>query len=104
MLRGEVWWIHFSPPIGHRPGILLTRDSAYSVRTHVTVAPITRSARPIGSHVPVGPADGLPQVSAVNLDDIQTVPISRLESRITALSPQRMAEVDAAIKFSLGLR
>lgn len=82
----------------------MTRNSAYSLRTHVTVAPVTRSARRIDSHVPVGPDDGLPQLSAVNLDDIQTVPLSRLEQRITELSPEKMAEVDRAIKFALALR
>lgn len=104
MWRGEVWWVHFNQPIGHRPGVLLTRDGAYEVRTHVTLAPVTRSGRPIGSHVRVGPGDGLRQLSFINLDDIQTVPKSWLEQRITTLSAERMAEVDAAIKFALGIR
>lgn len=70
----------------------------------MTVAPVTRSARTTLSYVQVGRADGLPQESAVDLDDIQTVPMSRLERPITTLSPERMAEVDRAIKFALALK
>lgn len=84
--------------------VLLTRNSAYARRTHATVAPITRSGRPIRSHVAVGPEDGLPQPSVVNLDDIQTMPMAQLLRRIAVLSDERMAEVDRAIKFALDLK
>jgi mRNA-degrading endonuclease toxin of MazEF toxin-antitoxin module len=67
------------------------------------VAPVTRSIRIISSHVQVGPTDGLRRESAINLDDIQTVPASRIERRITTLSLERMAQVDRAIKFALAL-
>ena len=80
------------------------RDDAYSARTRVTVAPITRSVRDIDSYVRVGRADGLRIESSISLDDIQTVPKSWVERRISALSPEKMAEVDRAIKYALALR
>jgi mRNA-degrading endonuclease toxin of MazEF toxin-antitoxin module len=104
MQRSEVWWARLPGPAGFRPVVLLTRNSAYANRTHATVAPVTRSGRPIRSHVPIGPEDGVPQPSGVNLDDIQTMPIAQLVRRITVLSDERMAEVDRAIKFALGLK
>jgi mRNA-degrading endonuclease toxin of MazEF toxin-antitoxin module len=103
MQRSEVWWTRLPNPAGFRPVLLLTRNSAYGNRTHVTVAPLTRSGRPIRSHVPIGPEDGVPQPSVVNLDDIQTMPIAQLVRRITVLSDERMAEVEQAIKFALAL-
>jgi mRNA-degrading endonuclease toxin of MazEF toxin-antitoxin module len=84
--------------------LLLTRNEAYAVRTHVTVAPLTKSARPISAHVPVGPAQGLKVESVVNADDIITIPMSSLERRLTTLDPAKLAEVDRAIKFALELK
>ena len=103
MRRGEIWWAILAPPRGIRPVVLLTRDEALSFRTHVTVAPLTRSGRDIGSFVRVGPAEGVREESAINADDIETISISDLDRRITTLSPERMAEVDFAIKFALAL-
>lgn len=103
MQRGEIWWARLPTPAGSRPVLLLTRNSAYGNRSHTTVAPLTRSGRPIGSHVPVGPDDGVPKASVVNLDDLQTLPVAWLDRRISALSPEKMAEVARAIKFALDL-
>lgn len=50
----------------------------------------------------VGPEDGLDRVSAVNLDYIQTVESELVGDLVTQLSPERMREVYAAIRFALG--
>ena len=47
MRRGEVWWAELPQPVGRRPVLLLSRDAAYSVRTPVTVAIVTRTIRNI---------------------------------------------------------
>ena len=104
MRRGEVWWAELPPPIGRRPLLLLSRDAAYSVRTSVTVAVITRTIRHIPVEVPLGQEDGLPAKCVVNLDDILTIPRSRLTERITTLSTEKMTEVAKAIIFALDLR
>lgn len=103
MRRGEVWWAHLPTPVGRRPVLLLSRDAAYRVRTAVTVAPVTRTIRHIPTEVPLQRADGVPTRSVVNLDDIATVPKSLLKDRLTILSPARMREVEAAIRFALDL-
>jgi mRNA-degrading endonuclease toxin of MazEF toxin-antitoxin module len=46
----------------------------------------------------------MPTRCAVNLDDILTIPKSRLTGRITMLSPEKMTEVTKAIVFALDLR
>ena len=103
MRRGEIWWAVLEPPRNTRPVLLVTRDTAYGHRTHVTIAPLTRSARKIPSHVSVGPSDGVPTDSVINVDDLQTIPMVQLQRRITELTPLKMAEVDGAIKFALAL-
>ncbi len=104
MRRGEVWWAELPPPIGRRPVVLLSRDAAYRVRTSVTVGMVTRTVRDIPVEVPLGPEDGMPQECVVNLDDILTIPKSRLAERITTLSSQKMNAVAKAIIFALDLK
>ena len=103
MRRGEVWWANLAAPVGRRPVLLLTRDSAYAVRTSVTVAPITRTTRSIPVEVPLGPAEGMPASCVVNCDDVLTIPLRLLASRITTLSSAKMQAVAAAISFALDL-
>lgn len=104
MRRGEIWWLELPSPIGRRPALLLSRDSAYKVRTSITVAMVTRTVRGIPVEVLIGPEEGMPVECAVNLDNILTIPKSRLRQRITALPPTKMTAVAKAIIFALDLR
>ena len=104
MLRGEVWWAELPPPIGRRPVLLLSRDAAYSVRISVTAAVITRTIRDIPVEVLLGQEDGMLVECVVNLDNILTIPKSRLTERITTLSAEKMTAVVKAIVFALDLR
>lgn len=104
MRRGEVWWAELPSPVGKRPVLLLSRDSAYSVRTSVTVAIVTRTVRNIPVEVLLGQEDGMPAKCVVNLDDILTIPMSKLTDRITTLPMEKMNEVVKAISFALDLR
>ncbi len=103
MKRGEVWWAYLPAPAGRRPILLLSRDSAYKVRTAVTVAPVTRTIRDIPVEVPLDQGDGLPYRCVVNLDDLTTIPKSLIKQRIAVLSDERMREVEDAIRFALDL-
>ena len=104
MRRGEVWWAELSAPVGKRPVLLLSRDAAYVVRTSVTVAVITRTIRNIPTEVPLGQEDGMPVQCVVNLDDILTIPKSRLTERLTMLSAEKMKAVAMAVAFALDLK
>jgi len=103
MKRGDLWWARLPAPVGRRPVILLSRDSAYAVRESVTVAPITRTVHGIPVEVPLGPAEGLPTACVANLDNVLTIPKRSLERPLGSLLSQKMAEVDQALKFALGL-
>lgn len=102
MKRGEVRWYKFAPPDKQRPVLILMRDPAIEYMNDVTVAPLTTSLRAVPSQVFVGEDEGLPKDSVVNLYHIQTVPKARIGRLITTLSTERMAEVEAAIRFALG--
>ncbi len=104
MRRGEVWWAELPSPVGKRPVLLLSRDAAYAVRTSLSVAIITRTIRNIPVEVFLGPEDGMPAKCVVNLDNILTIPKSRLTERITQLSGEKMTAVAQAIAFALDLR
>ncbi len=103
MRRGEVWWGDLASPVGRRPVVLLSRDGAYAIRDFVVVTPVTSRARGLPTEVTLGPEDGLPRVSVANLDVIYTVPKRRLQTRIAALSQDKLHAVDAAIHFALGM-
>jgi mRNA-degrading endonuclease toxin of MazEF toxin-antitoxin module len=69
----------------------------------VTVGIVTRTIRNIPVEVPLGKEDGMPASCVVNLDDILTIPKSRLAERMATLSPGKMAAVAKAIVFALDL-
>jgi mRNA interferase MazF len=83
--------------------LLLSRNDAYEVRALVTIAPITTRIRGIPVEVELGTTDGIPRTCVVNLDTITTIPKSSLRDRLTSLSFDRMAEVEDALRFGLGM-
>ncbi len=103
MRRGEVWWADLPAPAGRRPVVLLSRNEAYAVRELVTVAPITTRARRIPTEVMLGPAEGLPKACVVNLDTITTIPRRTLTKRIGPLPAEKLAALERALMFALGL-
>lgn len=103
MRRGEVWWAELPAPAGRRPVVLLSRDEAYSVRELVIVAPLTTRIRRIPTEVALTRADGVPRRCVVNLDTITTIPKQTLTRRLTALEPKKLAAVERALRFAVGL-
>lgn len=104
MNRGEVRWYTFTPPDKRRPVLILTRDSAIPVLTSLTVAPLTTTIRDIPTEVLLTPEEtNVLQLSAVNLDNLQTVPAAKIGSLITILTPEQMTAVEQALCFALGI-
>ena len=102
MNQGDIYWYTFKVPDKRRPVLILTRNSAIPFLHSVTVAPITGSIRNIPTEIPLTQADGLFQECAVNVDNIQTIQKSKLETYITRLSIQEMKKVRAAVSFAFG--
>ena len=100
--RGDVRLYQFAPPNKKRPVVVLTRNSAVPYLSAVTVAPITTTIRGVPSEVLLTENDGMKTHCAVNLHNVVTVAQSRLGKRVALLSSLRMAEICAALRFSLG--
>ncbi|MBI4494759.1 MAG: type II toxin-antitoxin system PemK/MazF family toxin [Chloroflexi bacterium] len=121
--RGEIYWVEFDPAKGSeqgglRPALVVQQDVGNQYSPTIVVAAITRTIppRPFPFVVVLSPTEsGLPEVSAVNCAQVATIqqegPDSRLRPPrgerqvrpIGRLSPRKMAEVDAALKYNLGL-
>jgi len=100
--RGEIRLFAFPAKDKARPVLVLTRNSAISYLSRVTVAPITSTIRGVPSEVVLGPDDGMKQPCAVNLHNVVTVTKDRLGRRLAALEPRRMRAVCDALGFALG--
>ena len=103
MKRGEIWWADLPPPAGRRPVVLLSRDEAYSIRSLITVCPVTTRIRVLPVEVSLGSEVGLAKESVINLDFIMTISKETLDKKVGRLNPKQRAEMDQALKFSLGL-
>jgi len=122
--RGEIYWVEFDPVKGNeqsglRPALVVQNDIGNRFGTTTVVIAITRTIPPqkYPFIVVIEPNEsGLPERSAVNCAQMATIQQTGAESRlrptrgestlrpIGKLSPTRMAEVDVALLFNLGLR
>ena len=103
MKHGEIRWYRFLRPDKKRPVLILTRDSVLEYLSEVTVAPITTTVRNIPSEVVLSKTDGMPRDCAVNCDHLQTVSKGKIGSLIASLSPEKMVDIERAIRFALDI-
>ncbi len=104
MKRGDVCWYTFRAPDKRRPVLILTRTSALGFLTGITIAPLTTVIREIPSEVLLTPLeDGVLEPCVVSLDNLQTVQKAQLGRLITTLSAPRLAAVEQALCFALGM-
>jgi len=121
--RGEIYWVEFDPVKGNeqsglRPALVVQNDTGNRFSPTTVVAAITSrvASQPYPFVVTIQPEEsGLPVPSAVNCAQLATIQQSSTESRlrppqsesevraIGQLSPERMAEVDRALRFNLAL-
>lgn len=101
--RGQVLWYKFPYPNKRRPVVVLTRTEAIAHLGEVVVAQITTKDRAVPSQVMLDTRDGMPRSCAVNLHQINTVAKSKLGPVVCQLPAPRLAQIDDAIRFSLGL-
>ncbi len=100
--RGAVHLCQLERPDKQRPVLILTRQSALGHLSTVTVAPITSTIRDVPSEVILDVEDGMKNRCAVNLHNAVTISQSRLGKRVAGLSRERMQQVCAALRFTLG--
>jgi mRNA interferase MazF len=64
---------------------------------------VSRTVRGIPSEVPLGARDGLPAKCVANADNLVTIPKTWLSSRLSQLSSAKLAALDEALRFALGM-
>ncbi len=99
---GQIWRCQFEPTDKRRPAVVITRPEALPLLRTTMVAPIVSTIRGISSEVVVGPDEGLKHVSAVSLDNVQTVDQRQLRGYVGQLSPAKMDEVCRALAIATG--
>jgi mRNA interferase MazF len=83
----------------------VSRDATLTVRSRVTVAPVTRTIRGIRSELALGRSHGLRAVSVANCDNLQTIPKTVLGPRpIGTLPAPELVALDRALRYALGIR
>ena len=109
--RGDLFWVDLDPTkgseqAGRRPVLVIQNDVGNALAPTVIVAPLTTKSftkhYPTNVHVPKGIA-GVKEHSTILLSQIRTIDKSRLQRKIGHLPPAYLAQVDHAIRISVGL-
>ena len=108
--RGEIYWINWNPGRGSeqsglRPALVIQNDTGNKYSSTTIVAALTTSVKKSYPFLVKVTAreSGLTRDSTVNLAVIMTIDKNRLVDKCGELSEAKMAEIDEAIKVSLGL-
>jgi mRNA interferase MazF len=110
--RGEIYLCSFDPTVGHeikktRPALVIQNDVGNRYSPLTIVAAITTAISPVPYPVEVvidpTAANGLDVRSSIRLDQIRTVDRQRLARRLGVVDSATVAQVDEALKISLGL-
>jgi mRNA interferase MazF len=108
--RGEIYWVDWNPARGSeqsglRPALVIQNDVGNKYSPTTIVAAFTTA---IVKNYPftviiTAKESGLPKDSTINLAVIMTIDKTRLTDKCGQLSEEKMAEVNEAIKASLGI-
>ncbi len=99
--HGEIW---IAAVDKRRPVVIVSRDDLRGRREQTTIALVTHSIHDTPTEVVIDHRDGLPDLSVVNCDDLQTVWKSKLERRLGRLSASKIDALDDALRYALKLR
>ena len=109
--RGDIYYADLSPVIGSeqgglRPVLVIQNDLGNHFSPTVIVAAITaKMAKPkLPTHIGItAEKTGLCRDSVILMEQIRTVDKSRLKEKVCRLQTETMAQVDTALKISMGL-
>jgi mRNA interferase MazF len=115
MLRGEIRMVDFEPTRGaetnkRRPAVVVSNDAANATAAHlgrgvVTVVPITSQVTrvfPFQVRLPHG-VTGLDRDSKAQAEQVRSIAVERVGSRLGVVSAELMRSLDAALRLHLGL-
>jgi mRNA interferase MazF len=108
--RGDIYWVDWgkgkgSEQAGRRPALVIQNDIGNAVSPNIIIASLTTAPNKLYPFLVVFTAkeSGLDKGGAVDLASIVTISKTRLIEKCGELNARKMAEVDIALKVSLGL-
>ena len=108
--RGEIYWVNWNPGRGSEqsglmPALVIQNDTGNMYSSTTIIAALTTSVKKSYPFLVKVTAreSGLARDSTVNLAVVMTIDKNRLVDKCGELSEAKMAEIDEAIKVSLGL-
>ncbi|MBV8195949.1 MAG: type II toxin-antitoxin system PemK/MazF family toxin [Candidatus Dormibacteraeota bacterium] len=99
LARGQVWWARVDK---RRPVLLLSPARTLQNRRRVLVAPLSTRLRFNDATVELGPAEGVPRRSVVNLENLVSLSRADLDSPLTTLDPRKLRAVCRALAYATG--
>lgn len=115
MLRGEICMVDLDPVRGSeasklRPAVIVSNDGANMTarrldRGVITVVPVTSNVSRIYPFQVMLPADqtGLPRNSKAQAEQVRSIAVERVGSRVGQLPPALVADLDDALRLHLDL-
>ncbi|MEO5923897.1 MAG: type II toxin-antitoxin system PemK/MazF family toxin [Bryobacteraceae bacterium] len=97
----DLWWAELPEPAGHRPVLLLSRDSSYTYLNKFLAVEITTTIRGIAVELELGQEEGLSKRCVANFDNIRTINRLALTKRIGSLGERRRVEAKRAVGHAL---
>lgn len=105
---GEVWTIDLNPMLGHaqdgrRSCLIISNDQLnYRPADLVIVLPITTRDKGIPSHIAIDPPEGgLSRKSFVKVEDVRSVSIKRLGSKLGMVTRETLDQVEEIFEYLL---
>jgi mRNA interferase MazF len=109
--RGEIYWVDWgegkgSEQSGSRPALIIQNDKGNEASPNTIIASLTTAPNKLYPFLVdfTAKESGLNKSGVVDLASIMTISKTRLGAKCGQLNGQKMAEVDTAIKVSLGLK
>lgn len=101
--RGEIYW---GPSDKVRPVVVVSNDTGNKFGSTVIVAPLTRTIpdKKYPMNVHLDEARPLPDPGTILCGSLYTLGKDDLLNYRAELSPEQLADLDAALRVSLGLR
>jgi mRNA interferase MazF len=100
--RGDVWLAQLDK---RRPVVVLTRDPRDPLGRFlhsIIVAPVTSTVRGLSTEVGLGPSNGVPRPSVVNLDNVQLLGRDRLVRRVGEVRSPTLERICKALAIATG--
>lgn len=101
--RAQVWDVGFE--FGTHPAVIISVNPLNSRLGHVAVIPITGTAGPPGTHIPLDASAGLTRYdeSYADVTSLRPVARDRLRKQRGLLAHTEMARIEAQLRTYLGL-